>query len=144
MVAPVVASGAAPVSTTRPPRRLMRRTLRDGVLALLVATGTLLFLTYNGSPVLRSLETESLDLRFRLRGTETPGSEIAIVLVDDRSLATLGRWPLSRSLFTKAVEQVDRAGAKVIVFDLLFTEPDQPVPAELRDAARAVLEELPQ
>jgi len=92
----------------------MRRTLRDGVLALLVATGTLLFLTYNGSPVLRSLETESLDLRFRLRGTERPGNEIAIVLVDDRSLATLGRWPLSRSLFTKAVEQVDRAGAKVI------------------------------
>jgi len=51
----------------------MRRTLRDGVLALLVATGTLLFLTYDRSPVLRSLETESLDLRFRLRGNRDAG-----------------------------------------------------------------------
>src|SRR5262245_2229198 len=144
MVAPVVASEAAPASTTRARRRPMRRAMRDAVLALIVATTTFLGLSYSGSAVLRTLETESLDLRFRLRGVRPPGNEVAVVLVDDRSLETLGRWPLSRRLFAKAVELVDHAGARVIVFDLLFTEPDQPVSPELRDAARAVLEELSQ
>jgi hypothetical protein len=32
---------------------------------------------------------------------------------------------------------LDQAGAKVVAFDFLFTEPDEPVPAELREAARA-------
>ena len=34
----------------------------------------------------------------------------AVVLVDDRSLEVLGRWPLSRRLYAKAVARLDRAG----------------------------------
>ena len=34
-----------------------------------------------------------------------PGPEVALVLVDDRSLAALGRWPLSRHLFAQAVQK---------------------------------------
>ena len=59
-----------------------------------------------------------------------------MILVDDRSLAALGRWPLPRGLFAQAVRLMHRAGAKVIVFDLLFAEPDEPLPADLRAAAR--------
>ena len=50
------------------------------------------------------------------------GPEIAVVLVDEPSLSRLGRWPLSRRLYAKAVEILDRAGARVIAFDLLFAE----------------------
>jgi adenylate cyclase len=112
------------------------RGLREAGLAFGVAA-TLIFplSTVNIAP-LRILETGSLDLRFRLRGPERPGNDIAIVLVDDRSLAAYGRWPLSRRLFAKAVDVLDRADAKVIAFDLLFSEPEQPVPAGLRESAR--------
>ncbi len=89
------------------------------------------------------LETGSLDLRFRLRGARPPGSETTIILVDDRSLESLGRWPLSRTLFARALEILRHSGAKVVAFDLLFTEPDEPVPADLRQMARAAAEALP-
>ena len=91
---------------------------------------------------LRVLETASLDLRFRLRGAEAPGDEVVVVLVDDRSLAALGRWPLSRHLFAKAVSTIDAAAAKVIVFDLLFAEPDQPIASDLRETAHAAADRL--
>jgi adenylate cyclase len=86
--------------------------------------------------VVRGLETASLDLRFRLRGVRPPGPELTLILVDDRSLESLGRWPFSRALFARALEMLDNAGAKLVAFDLLFAEPDDPVPADLRDAAR--------
>jgi adenylate cyclase len=121
-----------------------RRAAAAGGLALIVATATmLLLLTFSGSPLLRILETETLDLRFRLRGVEKPANEIALVMVDDRSLDALGRWPLSRRLFAQAVQRIDQAGAKLIVFDLLFAEPEQQVSADLRAAARAAMAELP-
>ena len=120
------------------------RGLREAGLALLVAVGVQLGLTASNSAVLRKLETAALDLRFRLRGVEAPGPEIAVVLVDERSLAALGRWPLSRRVFAKAVEVLDRADARLIVFDLLFSEPEEPVPSDLRDEARLAASALPE
>src|SRR6266404_1861812 len=98
------------------------RGVREAGLAFIIAIGVLLFLTAWDPALIRGLETASLDLRFRLRGAKPPEPETVIVLVDDASLAKLGRWPLSRRLFARAVEQLDRAGARVIAFDLLFAE----------------------
>ncbi len=121
-----------------------RRGARSAGLALTAAAVVvLLFTVFADNPVVRGLETASLDLRFRLRGVRPPGPEVTLILVDDRSLESLGRWPLSRALFARALEVLDHAGAKVVAFDLLFTEPDQPVPADLRAAARAAAETLP-
>ena len=113
------------------------RGLGEALLAFAIATGLLYFLSAQNSAVLRGLETASLDLRFRLRGVKPPEPETVVVLVDDRSLAALGRWPLSRRLFAKAVRILDDAGARVIGFDLLFAEPEQPVPDAVRNAARS-------
>jgi adenylate cyclase len=125
-------------------RLAQRRGVREAALALVVAAGVQLGLTRSADwAVLRGLETASLDLRFRLRDAEKPGPAAAIVLVDDRSLAQLGRWPLSRRLYAQAVRQLDRAGAKVIAFDMLFPEPEQAVPADLQAAARAALARAP-
>jgi adenylate cyclase len=113
------------------------RGVGEAVLAFAVATGVLYFLSAQNSAVLRGLETGSLDMRFGLRGAKPAESETVVVLVDDRSLAELGRWPLSRRLFTRAVRWLDDAGARVIGFDLLFAEAEEPVPEDVRGAARA-------
>jgi adenylate cyclase len=118
------------------------RGLREAVLALVVAIAVILPLSIIDIPQLRILETQSLDLRFRLRGTEAPGLEVAVILVDDRSLAALGRWPLSRRLFAQAVKAIDRAGAKVIAFDLLFAEPQPELPPSARADAKAAADRL--
>jgi adenylate cyclase len=115
---------------------IRRRGVCEAALAALVAVGVLLGLTAPEWAIMRGLETASLDLRFRLRGPLPPEPQTVVVLVDEASLARLGRWPLSRRLFAKAVERLDRAEARVIAFDLLFAEPEQPVPHELRNVAR--------
>ena len=112
------------------------RGLREAALALGVAAGLILPLSTLDNPQLRILETASLDLRFRLRGVEQPGREVAVVLIDEPSLSALGRWPLSRHILGKAVRALDAAGARVIVFDLLFPEPDRVLPDDLRNTAR--------
>jgi adenylate cyclase len=119
------------------------RGARSAGLALISAVlVVLVFTVFADYPLLRGMETASLDLRFRLRGVRPPGSEVTVILVDDRSLEAFGRWPLSRALFAQALELLDHAGAKVVALDLLFTEPDEPVPADLREAARAAAEAL--
>ncbi|HJU18577.1 MAG TPA: adenylate/guanylate cyclase domain-containing protein [Stellaceae bacterium] len=120
------------------------RGLREAGLAVITALAVLSALGFSNSALIRGLEAASLDLRFRIRGARAPGGETTVILIDDRSLAALGRWPLSRRLFAKAVTALDHAGAKVIAFDLLFTEPEHPVPVDLRDTARAAAAELSQ
>jgi adenylate cyclase len=115
------------------------RGIREAGLAIIIALSVLFGLTVAAPLLLRDLETASLDLRFRMRGVQPPGSEIAVVLVDDHSLAKFGRWPLSRRLYARAVQLLDRAGARVIAFDLLFPEPELPISTALRNAARAAL-----
>ncbi len=105
------------------------RGLREGALAVVLALGVLGLASLNPA-LLRGLETSSLDLRFRLRGAQADPTHTAVILVDDRSLAALGRWPLSRRLYAKALQLLDQAGARVIAFDLLFAEPEQPLSGE--------------
>jgi adenylate cyclase len=105
---------------------------REAVLAAFVAAAVLIAATSAVIPELRSLETASLDLRFRVRGVQPAGPDVSIILIDDKSLATFGRWPFSRHLLAQAIRNLDRAGAKLIVVDLLMAEPAPSVPATLR------------
>jgi adenylate cyclase len=75
---------------------------------------------------LRRLELTALDLRLRLRGVQAPGPETVIVQIDDRALAEYGRWPLPRARYAELIQRLQSSGARVIVFDLLFAEPDTP------------------
>ncbi|HVC52321.1 MAG TPA: adenylate/guanylate cyclase domain-containing protein [Stellaceae bacterium] len=117
--------------------------VREILLAVATALVTLALLSLGGSGWLRGLETASLDLRFRIRGALPPGHEIALVMVDDKSIDALGHWPLSHRLFAQALERLDRAGAKLTVFDLLFAQPEHPLPPDLQAAVRTAVALLP-
>ncbi|MEO8741314.1 MAG: adenylate/guanylate cyclase domain-containing protein [Casimicrobiaceae bacterium] len=83
-------------------------------------------------PWLRRLELIALDMRIRLRGPLPPGPEIVIVMIDDRTIAEFGRWPVPRERVAELLERLDHAGAKAIGIDVLFAEP-----APQRDAGIA-------
>ncbi|MEW8461211.1 MAG: CHASE2 domain-containing protein, partial [Candidatus Thiodiazotropha endolucinida] len=51
--------------------------------------------------------------------------DIIIVAVDEKSLDALGRWPWSRQIHAKLVDRLTQAGARAIVLDILFAEPDR-------------------
>lgn len=50
---------------------------------------------------------------------------ILIVGIDERSLRELGAWPWSRERHAQMVDQLSQAGAKAVVYDVLFSQPSQ-------------------
>lgn len=51
--------------------------------------------------------------------------DLLLLAVDESSLEAFGRWPWSRDRFGYVVRYLKQAGAKAIVFDVLFLEPDE-------------------
>ncbi|MCC7356973.1 adenylate/guanylate cyclase domain-containing protein [Candidatus Uhrbacteria bacterium] len=49
-------------------------------------------------------------------------SDIAIVSIDDASIAQLGRWPWSRSVHAQLINKLTEAGVRVIGYDVNFPE----------------------
>ena len=92
---------------------------------------------WSGTEPWRRADLWMLDLGFALRGSEAPTDDVVLVLIDDRSVTELGGWPLHRDRLAMAVERLTDAGARVVAFDLLLTEPGRAVrdPGPMPDAA---------
>ncbi len=87
------------------------------------ALGTVAYATH----LMRALELQSVDARFSARGSQERPEEIVVVQVDDRTFSELGvQWPFPRSLHGRVIDQLRRAGAKTVAFDVQFTEPTEP------------------
>jgi adenylate cyclase len=106
-------------------RRLRRR--RELAILLVVTVSAAIALVSYATHLTRSLELQTVDARFGIRGAQEQPDDIAIVAVDDRTFSELGRqWPFPRSLHGRVVDRLREAGAKVIAVDIQFTEPTVP------------------
>ena len=92
----------------------------DWFLGLVVVIADALF--SGGSDLLQSLERKAYDLGVTA-STRTPSERIAVIAIDDASIANIGRWPWSRDVIAKMIDQLAAAQAKVIGNTVLFTEP---------------------
>lgn len=63
-----------------------------------------------------------LDLRFQLRGSRPPHSDIVIVEIDDQSINRIGHWPWPRSYHATLLSVVNAYHPRLILYDVLFTE----------------------
>ena len=52
-----------------------------------------------------------------------PSDRVAIIAIDDQSIANIGRWPWSRDIHAKLIDQLAAAKAKTIVYTVFFIEP---------------------
>ncbi len=52
-----------------------------------------------------------------------PSDRIAIIAIDDQSIANIGRWPWSRDIHAKLIDLLSAAKAKTIVETVYFIEP---------------------
>src|SRR6266702_150454 len=82
-------------------------------------------LFFSGIPLLDLIELKTYDLRFLSRGSVPPSPAVVMALIDEKSLATEGRWPWPRSKLATLVDILSHDGAKVIGFDIGFLEPDE-------------------
>jgi CHASE2 domain-containing sensor protein/tRNA A-37 threonylcarbamoyl transferase component Bud32 len=97
-----------------------RRALGLLAAALLAATAGL---AAHSNGALNWLERGSVDARFSLRGPQRAPAEVAVVGIDDNSLGDLPRYPFSRRLHARVMENLHAAGARLIVYDISFDRP---------------------
>ena len=69
-----------------------------------------------------SLERYTYDIGVRAR-ERTPSDRIAIIAIDDQSIANIGRWPWPRDVHAQLIDQLAAAKAKTIVQTVFFFEP---------------------
>jgi len=91
----------------------------DWFVGLLVA---LIFLFGANSDLMRSLERKAYDLGV-LASLRTPSDKIAVIAIDDQSIANLGRWPWPRAIHAKMVDILAAGHAKVVGYTVFFFEP---------------------
>lgn len=72
---------------------------------------------------LYQLHQKSIDWRLRWRGPRPVSKNLALLAVDERAVATIGRWPWPREVVAKAVDNAFKYGAKLVAFDIVFSEP---------------------
>ena len=73
---------------------------------------------------LRELELDSIDQRFELRPDRARPDAVAVVAIDGPTFSRLEeRWPLRRRHHAKLIDRLKAAGARVIAYDVQFTEP---------------------
>lgn len=90
--------------------------------------------------VSEGLERRLLDARFELRGPRSVAdSPLRIVTVDDQTFSDLQvKWPFRGSLYAHLIENLNRAGSRLIVFDIEFSEPNPLYPQDDSLFARAI------
>jgi len=99
----------------------MRKTFwkADWFAALLVS---LLFLFSANSDLMQSLERKAYDWGV-LASSRVPSDKIAIIAIDDQSIANLGRWPWTRAIQGRMLDILAEGHAKVVGNTVFFFEP---------------------
>jgi adenylate cyclase len=78
-------------------------------------------------PVFDSLEFKAQDSLYQRRGTRSLSDDVVIIGIDDATFSALNiSWPFPREYHAKLIENLSLAGAKLIVFDVEFTENSRP------------------
>ena len=126
------------------PRLSRRRRFLFG-LAVAMSIGVAFCLAF-GFNLFYAMQQQSNDFLFRaanLYQKSAPQEKILVVGIDDKSLEQLGRFPLwPRSYYAQLIDTLAGAKARVVVFDILFSEPtsgDEELAASIGNAGNVVL-----
>jgi adenylate cyclase len=112
---------------THQARRRLVGFVLSGAIAIAMA------LLADAAGVFDGLESNALDARFELRGTQSVSKEVALVGIDDDTFQELKlQWPFPRRYHARVVDRLREAGAKVIAYDVQFSQPSADHKADLR------------
>src|ERR1700722_498632 len=85
---------------------------------------------------IEELRVRTFDAFQRIDPRVKTARPVAIVDIDETSLAKLGQWPWPRTRIADLVNNLTRLGAVVIAFDVIFSEPDRLNPDVAADTFR--------
>jgi CHASE2 domain-containing sensor protein len=103
--------------------RRVRRARLVGLLAVaLLAVG--LGVTAYSTDLFQTIDLNTIDTRFSIRGKQKRPEDIVVVGIDDRTFSALDKaWPFPRHLHAQVIDRLREDGARAIAYDVQFTEP---------------------
>ncbi len=91
----------------------------DWFLGVVIAVLLLGFKSMSG--VIPGLERWAYDLGVKMT-SKTPSDKVAVIAIDETSIANIGRWPWPREVQAKLVDQLVASKAKVITSTIILSE----------------------
>jgi len=104
--------------------------------ALLVS---FLYIQYLNTPIIEGIRNRAFDVYQKIDPREeAPQNPVAVIDIDEKSLARVGQWPWSRDIIAGLITQLTRMGVVVIGFDMVFSEQDRLSPPLLAKTLRDI------
>ena len=107
---------------------MSRRSLHYIIPLLMVAAALVLRVSV---PAVEEAQLKVFDTYQRLSPRTYQPAPVRFVDLDDESLERIGQWPWPRTFVADLVARLANAGAAVIVFDMVFAEPDRTSPSQI-------------
>lgn len=81
-------------------------------------------------------EDRFYDLRMKFTiDKQKKENRIVLAAIDDQSLTKIGRWPWTRTKHAKLIDKLGSFGAKILAFDVFYSEPELACNAQSPDLA---------
>lgn len=106
--------------------RLLRsnRNLKVLLLALVAFGAVALALIGYGARLLRTLDLNTVDTRFSIRGSEKAPNNIVVVGIDSTTFQDVKKqWPFPRAIEAAVLGHVSAGRPAVVAFDIVFSDP---------------------
>jgi adenylate cyclase len=117
------------------PRRLLSRTRgifsAPGRFPALVVLAALAIVRALDPATVQSLRLRGFDFLEQIAPRKYQPLPVAIVTIDDKSLAQYGQWPWSRARVAQLVDKIASGKPSVLGVDIIFAEPDRLSPGRL-------------
>lgn len=114
-----------------------RRWTPSPTLLGIVALALMVLLQVVGLPIVNRIGLATFDSYQRADPRPYGDPPVRVVDIDDESVRRLGQWPWPREEIAELTQRLASAGAVVIAYDVVFSEPDRTSPARLAARLRA-------
>ena len=126
-----------------------RRAALPGVIAVLLVALLALFPLPLIAPALERMSFAIFDNFQRIEPRQYEDAGVRVVDIDEETIRRLGQWPWPRTDLAALTDKLTSAGAAVVAYDVVLSEPDRTSPPRLAKRlaldpqARATLARLP-
>src|SRR5690242_3345631 len=96
----------------------------DWFLGLAISVALAIVAFAHLSTIITGFERWAYDLGVKMT-SKSPSEKIAVIAIDEQSIANIGRWPWPREIQAKLIDQLAAAKAKVIGSTIILSEPQK-------------------
>ncbi|TAL28621.1 MAG: adenylate/guanylate cyclase domain-containing protein [Alphaproteobacteria bacterium] len=111
---------------------LSKRWVQVSILLMLLVTAV--GIRFLAPPFIGHMMQFTFDAYNRMMPREPAGENVVIVDIDEESLRRVGQWPWPRTVIGDMAVTLRQMGAKVVAFDIAFSEADRTSPARIADS----------